>query len=90
MVGATVAIVRGSVARSACATFHAYLSPQAGAAIAFLTGEQAKIPPFIDKLFLGWFFRILFSPKLYLVRYLKSIRLFFMIYKIKKISVKKI
>ena len=61
-----------------------------GAAIAFLTGEQAKIPPFIDKLFLGWFFRILFSPKLYLGRYLKSIRLFFMIYKIKKISVKKI
>tara|TARA_B100000963_G_scaffold209733_1_gene182668 strand:- start:349 stop:1089 length:741 start_codon:yes stop_codon:yes gene_type:complete len=50
-----------------------------GAAIAFLTGRQAKIPNFIDKLYLGWFFRILFSPKLYFMRYYNSFKLIKMI-----------
>lgn len=50
-----------------------------GAAIAFLTGRQARIPLFIDRLFLGWFFRIIFNPKIYFNRYLDSLKLFFMI-----------
>ena len=51
-----------------------------GAAIAFMTGEQAPINYIIDKLYLGWFARIIWSPKLYLGRILKSfkiIRFFF-------------
>ena len=50
-----------------------------GAAIAFLTGDQAKIPHFIDKLYLGWLFRIVFNPRLYFLRYLNSFKLFFMV-----------
>ncbi len=46
-----------------------------GAAIAFLTGQQANIPKIIDKIYLGWLFRIIFSPRLYLLRYLKSFKL---------------
>ena len=46
-----------------------------GAAIAFMTGEQAPINKFIDKIYLGWFMRILWSPKLYLRRILKSFKI---------------
>ena len=46
-----------------------------GAAISFLTGEQAAIPNLIDKLYLGWFFRIIFSPKDYFMRYFNAIAL---------------
>ena len=50
-----------------------------GAALAFLTGDQAKIPHFIDKLYLGWLFRIIFNPRLYFLRYLYSFKLLFMV-----------
>jgi N-acetylglucosaminyldiphosphoundecaprenol N-acetyl-beta-D-mannosaminyltransferase len=50
-----------------------------GAAIAFLTKKQAIIPNIIDKLYLGWLFRILFNPKSYILRYLNAFKLFFMI-----------
>ena len=43
-----------------------------GAAIAFLTGEQAPINKFIDKIYLGWFTRIMWNPRLYLGRILKK------------------
>ena len=46
-----------------------------GAAISFLTGEQASIPNLIDKLYLGWLFRIIFSPKDYFMRYLNAFAL---------------
>lgn len=46
-----------------------------GAAIAFLSGLQAYIPLWADKLYLGWLFRILQNPKLFLVRYWKARRL---------------
>lgn len=49
-----------------------------GAAIAFLTGEQASIPGWADKFFMGWFFRCLEKPKLYVPRYLKAFRLCFL------------
>jgi N-acetylglucosaminyldiphosphoundecaprenol N-acetyl-beta-D-mannosaminyltransferase len=46
-----------------------------GAAIAFLTGQQATIPMWADKLFLGWFFRCLEKPKQFVPRYLKAFKL---------------
>lgn len=52
-----------------------------GAAISFLTGEQAKIPDIIDNIYLGWFFRILFNPKLFIMRYFKAFKLFAIIIK---------
>ena len=47
-----------------------------GAAIAFLTKQQAYIPSFIDKFYLGWFFRIIFNPRAYFTRYFNSFKLF--------------
>jgi len=46
-----------------------------GAAIAFMTGEQAPINKLIDKIYLGWATRILWSPRLYLGRILKSFKI---------------
>ena len=46
-----------------------------GAAIAFLTGEQATIPLWADKLFLGWLFRCIQNPKLYVPRYFGALKL---------------
>ncbi|MDR2126351.1 MAG: WecB/TagA/CpsF family glycosyltransferase [Prevotellaceae bacterium] len=52
-----------------------------GAAIAFLTGGQAVIPVWVDKLFLGWFFRIIQSPKRFWRRYWNAFRLALIIWK---------
>lgn len=46
-----------------------------GAAIAFFTGQQAKIPDWGDKFFLGWLFRCFENPKLYIPRYFKAFNL---------------
>jgi N-acetylglucosaminyldiphosphoundecaprenol N-acetyl-beta-D-mannosaminyltransferase len=46
-----------------------------GAAIAFLTGEQASIPTWGDRLFMGWLFRCIEKPELYVPRYLNSFKL---------------
>lgn len=46
-----------------------------GAAIAFLSGQQAKIPPWADRMYLGWFFRILADPKTFVPRYWKARKL---------------
>ena len=46
-----------------------------GAALAFMTGEQAPINKFVDKLYLGWLTRIIWNPKLYLGRILKSFKI---------------
>jgi N-acetylglucosaminyldiphosphoundecaprenol N-acetyl-beta-D-mannosaminyltransferase len=40
-----------------------------GAAIAFLSGDQVLIPRWADHLFLGWFFRCLSKPSVYIPRY---------------------
>ena len=50
-----------------------------GAALAFLSGEQAKIPQWADRFYLGWFIRCLQSPKVFVPRYFKSIRLAFLL-----------
>ena len=52
-----------------------------GAAIAFLTGGQANIPPWADRLFLGWFMRILSDPRKFGKRYYQSIRLAPLLYR---------
>jgi UDP-N-acetyl-D-mannosaminuronic acid transferase (WecB/TagA/CpsF family) len=46
-----------------------------GAAIAFLTGGQANIPPWADRMFLGWFMRILTDPKRFGSRYWQALAL---------------
>ncbi len=54
-----------------------------GAAIAFLTGQQASIPRYLDKIYLGWLVRIFYNPFIFLPRYLKALNLIFLIKKIK-------
>ncbi len=46
-----------------------------GAAIAFITGLQANIPPWADRLMLGWFFRCLYAPGKFIPRYWKALKL---------------
>lgn len=46
-----------------------------GAAIAFLTGGQASIPPWADRLMLGWLLRLLSSPRRFWRRYWEALRL---------------
>lgn len=43
-----------------------------GAAIAFLTGEQSRIPRWADRIYLGWAIRCLGRASLYVPRYFKS------------------
>lgn len=45
-----------------------------GAAIAFMTGQQANIPMWADRLYLGWFFRCLSEPRKFIPRYWDAIR----------------
>ena len=46
-----------------------------GAAIAFLTGGQTSIPPWADRMMLGWLLRLLSSPRKFWRRYWEAIRL---------------
>jgi N-acetylglucosaminyldiphosphoundecaprenol N-acetyl-beta-D-mannosaminyltransferase len=46
-----------------------------GAAIAFLTGEQAPIPAWADRLYLGWLIRTLHSPRRFTRRYWEARKL---------------
>lgn len=46
-----------------------------GAAIAFLSGRQANIKPWVDRMMLGWFARCLDDPKRFIPRYLRALRL---------------
>lgn len=46
-----------------------------GAAVAFLTGVQADIPAWADRIYLGWLLRILKHPRRFLPRYLSAFRL---------------
>ena len=43
-----------------------------GAAIAFLSGDQVRIPAWADRLYLGWFFRCLSQPRRFVPRYLSA------------------
>ena len=46
-----------------------------GAAISFFTGDQAPINVFFDKIYLGWLIRIIFNPRVFLLRYIKTLKL---------------
>ena len=48
-----------------------------GAAIAFETGSQAKIPVWVDELYLGWLARIIQNPLRFTIRFLKAFRLIY-------------
>lgn len=46
-----------------------------GAAIAFLSGDQVRIPDWADHLYLGWLFRCVSAPRRYIPRYWSAIML---------------
>ena len=46
-----------------------------GAAISFFTKDQAPINNFIDRYYLGWFVRLIYSPLIFFNRYIYSLRL---------------
>jgi N-acetylglucosaminyldiphosphoundecaprenol N-acetyl-beta-D-mannosaminyltransferase len=46
-----------------------------GAALSFLTGEQAPLTKWVDKLYLGWLWRCIFNPKVFIPRYLLAFKL---------------
>ena len=52
-----------------------------GGAISYFTKDQAPINDTIDKLYLGWFFRLLFNPFVFIPRLTKSFSLFFKVLK---------
>lgn len=52
-----------------------------GAAIAFLSGRQANIPPWADRAYLGWLLRSLSAPTKFVPRYWQARRIFWVIWK---------
>jgi UDP-N-acetyl-D-mannosaminuronic acid transferase (WecB/TagA/CpsF family) len=50
-----------------------------GAAIAFLSGEQARIPLWADRLGLGWLVRCLRDPRVFVPRYLRAFKLAYLV-----------
>ena len=52
-----------------------------GAALAFLSGQQAKIPKWADSYYLGWMLRCFHNPKIFIPRYLKALRLILLLAK---------
>jgi N-acetylglucosaminyldiphosphoundecaprenol N-acetyl-beta-D-mannosaminyltransferase len=50
-----------------------------GAAIGFLSGEQAAIPAWADRAYLGWLIRCLDDPRTFVPRYLKAFRLVYLL-----------
>ena len=47
-----------------------------GAAIAFLSGDQVRIPMWADRLYLGWLFRSLSQPRRFFPRYWEARKLY--------------
>lgn len=50
-----------------------------GAAIAFLSGDQARIPLWADRLALGWLVRCIRDPKVFIPRYLRAFKLAYLV-----------
>jgi exopolysaccharide biosynthesis WecB/TagA/CpsF family protein len=50
-----------------------------GAAIAFLSGDQVRIPVWADRYYLGWLYRSLYEPSRYVPRYWEARRLYGML-----------
>lgn len=52
-----------------------------GAAIGFLSGNQARIPDWADRFYLGWLIRCLKNPATFIPRYIKALPLAWLILK---------
>jgi exopolysaccharide biosynthesis WecB/TagA/CpsF family protein len=52
-----------------------------GAAIAFLSGDQVKIPVWADRIYLGWLYRSISDPKRYVPRYWDARKLLYILYR---------
>ena len=52
-----------------------------GAALGFITGEQVSIPDWADRLFLGWLFRLLAQPGVFIPRLSRAFELPWLIWK---------
>lgn len=52
-----------------------------GAAIAFLTGGQVRIPAWVDRSMLGWLWRIASNFRVYFPRYLRALRLGWLVFR---------
>jgi N-acetylglucosaminyldiphosphoundecaprenol N-acetyl-beta-D-mannosaminyltransferase len=50
-----------------------------GAAIGFLSGDQARIPLWADRLGLGWLVRCIRDPKVFVPRYLRAFKLAYLV-----------
>jgi UDP-N-acetyl-D-mannosaminuronic acid transferase (WecB/TagA/CpsF family) len=50
-----------------------------GAAIAFLSGDQTRIPAWADRLGLGWLARCVANPRVYVPRYARALRIAYLI-----------
>lgn len=50
-----------------------------GAAIAFLSGDQVRIPAWADRLYLGWLYRSVSHPKRYVPRYWAARKLLYLL-----------
>jgi len=57
-----------------------------GAAIAFLSGLQNTIPRWADRIYMGWFLRCFYEPRLFIPRYFKALRLIFLLSKYGKVA----
>ena len=52
-----------------------------GAALAFLSGVQIRIPNWADKYYLGWLLRCFSNPQIFIPRYLAAFRLIYLLLK---------
>ena len=52
-----------------------------GAALAFLSGVQVEIPNWADRFYLGWLFRCFAKPKVFIPRYIRALKLFYLIWR---------
>ncbi len=50
-----------------------------GAAIAFLSGDQVKIPVWADRIYLGWLYRSISEPRRYVPRYWSARKLLYLL-----------
>jgi len=50
-----------------------------GAALAILNGQQASVPKWVDKLYMGWLARCMYEPKIFIPRYIYGVNLFLML-----------
>ena len=52
-----------------------------GAALGFITGDQTAIPDWADRFFLGWLFRMIAQPRIFIPRLMRGFELPWLIWK---------